>query len=186
MSRNAAALPSLLCSVCIISESLATVPQHNSPPRRSPLTTTATAAAAGVTPPCARAPSASFNDGAVAVTSPVSGALAGGWQAAGERSVGAAELSGAETWGSCRNLTSLSPTTRWFTDRGSPSAEPSRSEPAARYSTKVNNTEHISLLPVRVSMSPPPPPAADPVFRPEQLSRTAAPRGSRGSGLLFG
>lgn len=81
-----------------------------------------------------------------------------------------AERRGAETWGSCRNLTSLSPTTRWFTDRGSPSAEPSRSGPAARYSTKVkqtnkkkpkqtNNNNRTRFFPERVflrgAMSPP-------------------------------
>lgn len=45
--------------------------------------------------------------------------------------------SGAESWGSFKNLTSLSPTTRWFTDRESPSAELWKYEPAPRYNAKV-------------------------------------------------
>lgn len=46
--------------------------------------------------------------------------------------------SGAESWGSFKNLTSLSPTTRWFTDRESPSAELWKYELATRCNTKVS------------------------------------------------
>lgn len=81
ITHKAVAQSCRLCFVHFILESLTTVPHHTI--HSATLTTKAI-----VTLPCDFSFFFFFlNNGAVAVTSLVSGVLAGGWQAAGERSV---------------------------------------------------------------------------------------------------